>query len=46
MTGYELLERLRMVGTVEHSFRFPYVYVRIVSNDFAGLEASNLSFER
>ena len=38
MTGLELLKKLCMAGTVKHSFRFPYVYVRVISAEFTGME--------
>lgn len=38
MTGIELLQRLGTAGTVELCFRFPYVYVRVVREDFGGLD--------
>jgi len=36
MTGKRLLDKLNEIGKVEHSFRFPYAYVRTISSDFEG----------
>ena len=36
MTGKRLLNKLNEIGDVEHSFRFPYAYVRTISSDFEG----------
>jgi Mrp family chromosome partitioning ATPase len=36
MTGKRLLDKLNEIGGVEHSFRFPYAYVRTISSDFEG----------
>jgi len=38
MTGRELIDQLREVGSVQHTFRFPYVYVRVVNDIFSGLD--------
>ena len=37
MTGKQLLEKLKLIGVIEHAFRFPYAYIRSISPDFEGL---------